>query len=661
MQYADYALWQHDVLGSEEDSDSAISRQLDYWRQQLDGIPGELDLPTDRPRPAVASYQGDVVSFTIPPHIHERLKGLARDSQSSMFMVIQAAVAALLTRHGAGHDIPIGTPIAGRTDDAVEELSGFFLNTLVLRTDTSANPTFQELLRRVRETDLDAYTHQDLPFERLVEHLNPTRSLAHHPLFQVMLTVRNAHISGEEQSLFQLPGLSVQLEPNEAPAARFDLSFFFDEPSGEMPSGIPGGVTFSTDLFDADTVRALTDRLLRILDMVTMRPDTPLNQLDILSTEQLQQLLVDGNGTARDIPSKSVIAQFEEQAGTTPDATALSCDGQDLTYAELDARANRLARLLAERGACAERFVAIALPRSLDLVASLLAVLKTGAAYLPIDPDFPADRITYMLGDADTVLALATEETAPRLRDAEGQQYVRTMLLDDAQTTHALQSASAEPLTTTDLHGPEPTPDSPAYIIYTSGSTGRAKGVVVPLRGLGNFLMAMQDRLALTANDHLLSVTTVSFDIAGLEIFLPLLTGAHVTLVQKCTVQEPEALRRLIVDTRATHLQATPSLWRELATAGALDPGRLHVLVGGEALPGTLATDLHDAGLSVTNLYGPTEATIWATAVELDSTTSAAPPIGQPVANTAVYVLDHALNPVAPGVTGELYIAGPQL
>ncbi len=661
VQYADYALWQHDVLGSEEDSDSAISRQLDYWRQQLDGIPGQLDLPTDRPRPAVASYQGDVVSFTIPPHIHERLKGLARDNHSSVFMVIQAAVAALLTRHGAGHDIPIGTPISGRTDNAVEELAGFFLNTLVLRTDTSANPSFQELLRRVRETDLDAYTHQDLPFERLVEHLNPARSLAHHPLFQVMLTVRNAHIRGEDQPLIQLPGLSVQLEPNESPAARFDLSFFFDEPAGEMTGGMPGGVTFSTDLFDADTVRALTDRLLRILDTVTAYPDTPLNQLDILGAEQRQQLLVDWNGITREIPAKSVITQFEEQAARTPDATALSCDGQSLTYAELDARANRLARLLAERGACAERFVAVALPRSLDLVVSLLAVLKTGAAYLPIDPDYPADRITYMLGDADTVLALATEETAPRLRDAEGQQYVRTMLLDDAHTAHALQSASAAPLTTTDLHGPEPTPDSPAYIIYTSGSTGRAKGVVVPLRGLGNFLMAMQDRFTLTTDDHLLSVTTVSFDIAGLEIFLPLLTGAHVTLVHKRTAQEPEALRRLIAGTRATHLQATPSLWRELAAAGALDPGQLHVLVGGEALPGTLATDLHDAGLSVTNLYGPTEATIWATAAELDSTNLADPPIGQPVANTAAYVLDHALNPVAPGVTGELYIAGPQL
>ncbi|WP_281259631.1 non-ribosomal peptide synthetase [Streptomyces zhaozhouensis] len=656
VQYADYALWQHEVLGSESDGDSGIARQLDYWRETLAGIPEQLDLPTDRPRPATASYRGEVVTFTIPPRLHERLTALTRSSDSSVFMVLQAAVAALLSRHGAGHDIPIGTPISGRTDNAVEELAGFFLNTLVLRTDTSGNPTFRELLRRVRETDLDAYTHQDLPFERLVEHLNPARSLSHHPLFQVMLTVRNPHTRETDQPTLRLPGLSARLVANESPAARFDLSFFFDEPTSETPEGITGGVTFSTDLFDARTVRALTERLLHILEAVTDSPDTPLDRLDVLGEEQRRRLLVDGSGPVRELPSRSVVELFEERAAASPDAPALSFEGRHLTYAELDARANRLARLLAQRGAAPERFVAVALPRSLDLVVGMLAVLKTGAAYLPIDPDYPADRIGYMLGDAETVLALATGETAPRLLAG-----VPTVLLDDAEVADALSSAPARPLAPGDRDGPRPTPDNPAYIIYTSGSTGRAKGVVVPLRGLGNFLMTMQDRFRVTADDHLLSVTTVSFDIAGLEIFLPLLAGARVTLVDKHTTRDPEALRRLVADTRATHLQATPSLWRELTSLGAVDPVLRHALVGGEALPGALAAELRHVALSVTNLYGPTETTIWATAAEVDGATPGGPPIGRPVANTAVYVLDHALNPVAPGVTGELYVAGPQL
>ncbi|MGW0425117.1 amino acid adenylation domain-containing protein, partial [Streptomyces sp. NPDC003015] len=636
VQYADYALWQQELLGDDTDPDTVAGQQLAHWKQTLTGLPEQLDLPTDRPRPAIADYQGDRITFDIPAELHEQLTGLARDTNTTVFMVVQAALAALLTRLGAGEDIPLGTPVAGRTDDATDHLIGFFLNTLVLRTHTGGDPTFRQLLERVRTTDLTAYTHQDLPFERLVEVLNPARSLAHHPLFQVMLTLHNTHAAGAE-AVTSFAGLGAQVGAADNVSARFDLSFAlaerFDDRNG--CAGLGGSVTYSTALFDRETVEAVAERLVRLLGAAVAHPDRAIGQLEVMTAAERRRMLSEWNDTARDVPAGSVPELFERQAARTPRATAVEFGGDTLSYAELDARANRLARYLVARGAAPGRFVAVVLPRSLDLVVALLAVLKSGAAYLPVDPGYPPDRVAYMLDDAAPALTL---------REPVG----------DAE----LAEFSGAPLGATELRGPV-SAAHPAYTIYTSGSTGRPKGVVVPRGALDNFLADMGARFAPGAGDRLLAVTTVGFDIAGLEIFLPLLRGARLVLADEETARDPRALLRAVERSGATLVQATPSLWQGVSAEAERELAGVRVLVGGEALPAQLARSLAGQARSVTNLYGPTEVTIWATAAEVTGTDRVT--IGRPVANTRAYVLDGALRPVPVGVPGELYLAGAQL
>ncbi|MFF6967763.1 amino acid adenylation domain-containing protein [Streptomyces anthocyanicus] len=632
VQYADYALWQQEILGDDTDPDTLAGRQLAYWKQQLAGLPEQLDLPTDRPRPATADHTGDRVTFTVPADLHTRLTELARETNTTAFMVIQAALAALLTRHGAGEDIPIGTPVAGRTDDATDHLVGFFVNTLVLRTDTSGNPTFRDLLTRVRDTDLTAYTHQDLPFERLVEALNPTRSLTHHPLFQTMLTLHNTQ--GTKTDRFA--GLAAEVVASESVSARFDLSFALAEHFGADHScaGMSGGVTYSTALFDRATVRDLADRLVRLLAAAVAHPGRSVGQLEIMDAAERRLVLQEWNDTAAEPPAASVTGLFERQARRSPGATALEFGEVRLSYAELNARANRLARHLVARGAAPGRFVAVALPRSAELVVTLLAVLKSGAAYLPIDPHYPADRVEYMLADAGPALTV-TEPVAEAGLSGYG----------DAD------------LGADELRGPVHGAH-PAYTIYTSGSTGRPKGVVVPRGALDNFLADMGRRFTPGPGDRLLAVTTVGFDIAGLEIFLPLLHGAVLVLADEETARDPHALLHRVSASGITMVQATPSLWQGVAAVAGDELAGVRVLVGGEALPSELARALTDRARSVTNLYGPTEATIWATAADV---AESGPVIGRPLANTSAYVLDSALRPVPVGVPGELYLAGEQL
>ncbi|MFE7120179.1 amino acid adenylation domain-containing protein, partial [Streptomyces sp. NPDC057654] len=633
VQYADYALWQRDLLGGEDDADSAVSRQLAHWRDALAGLPEELELPTDRPRPAKATYRGDEVPLEISAELHGRLAALARAHQASVFMVVQAALATLLSKLGAGEDIPIGTPIAGRTDDALEDLVGFFVNTLVLRTDVSGNPTFRELVGRVREADLAAYAHQDVPFERLVEVLNPARSLSRHPLFQTLLAFNNNDQHASADAADGLPGLAVEGRRVSTGVAKFDLAFNLAEQldADGAPAGLDGVIEYSADLFDRTTAAGIAERFVRVLEAVAAAPEAPLGRLDVLADAERRRVLVDWNDTAREVPGATVAELFEAQAARTPDATALIFEDAELSYAELNARANRLARHLADRGAGPERFVAVMLPRSVDLVVSLLAVLKTGAAYVPVDPEFPEDRVVYMLDDARPVLTLTEDE-------------LRTLFLDGYSAANLGVAAQ---------------PSQAAYAIYTSGSTGRPKGVVVPGAALVNFLSSMQSTFQLGDTDRLLAVTTVGFDIAGLELYLPLLNGAGLVLASRETVKDLPGLAALVQRSGATAMQATPSLWHALVESGVELSG-VRVLVGGEALPGDLAGALAGAGRSVTNLYGPTETTIWSTASEVEAD-GAGVSIGRPIANTQVYVLDAGLRPVAPGVAGELYIAGDGL
>ncbi|MFD4949973.1 condensation domain-containing protein, partial [Streptomyces sp. NPDC058409] len=472
VQYADYTLWQREVLGSEDDLGSVVAGQVAFWREALAGLPEQLELPVDFPRPAVASHEGGSVGLRVPAEVHARLVELSRSCGASVFMTVQAALAVLLSKMGAGEDIPIGTPVAGRTDDALDDLVGFFVNTLVLRTDVAGDPTFREVVERVREADLDAFAHQDVPFERLVEVLNPARSMARHPLFQVMFTFQS--VADPELGL---PGLSVRPESVQGAVAKFDLSFSLGEihdGDGE-PAGLEGQLDYRTDLFAEGTVRGLAERLVRVLEAVVAAPDRLVRDIDVLGVDEREQILTTWNDTAREAPDATLPELFQTQVAKTPDALAVVGGGVELSYVELNERANRLARHLVGCGAGPERLVAVALPRSADLVVALLAVLKSGAGYVPVDPEYPLDRIAYMLQDAQPVLVLTDAATAGLL---PGDGDTPRVLLDDPLVQDAVGALSGFDLLDADRLS-SVVPAHPAYVIYTSGSTGRPKGVVI--------------------------------------------------------------------------------------------------------------------------------------------------------------------------------------
>ncbi|WP_159056341.1 non-ribosomal peptide synthetase, partial [Streptomyces sp. DSM 15324] len=615
-------------------------------RTTLDGLPEEVTLPSDRPRPPAATHTGDYLEVRIDPALHRALTGLARRNGTTLFMVLQAGLAALMTRMGCGTDIPIGSPIAGRTDQAMDDLIGFFVNTLVLRTDTSGNPTFEELVRRVRDTALNAYAHQDLPFEYLVEVLNPARSLTHHPLFQVMLALQNA-----PKARFELPGLEATVFQARTGTAKFDLFFSLAERKTDdgAPDGIEGAVEFASDLYDADTVRGLFLRWTRLLTEAAADPSQRLGEIDVLGAAERRTLLHDRNATQAEGARTPFVELFARQAERTPHAPAVVADEEELTYGVLHERSNRLAHVLARRGASPGRLVAVALPRSADLVTVLLAIAKTGAAYVPLDLAHPAARIGLILREARPTLIVGTGPTLADLPD----HGTTSVALDDPHLRAAVADAPQEaPRARTGLR-------EAAYVIFTSGSTGRPKGVVVEHGALANLLLGMRDLVPMGAEDALLAVTTIAFDIAALEIYLPLISGARVVLAAEETVARPAALVELIRRTGVTVVQATPSWWQMVASHDLGGLGGLRMLVGGEALPAPLADRMRDTGREVLNVYGPTETTIWSTAAALAGRTDTA--IGRPIRNTRLYVLDEWLQPVPSGSLGELYIAGEGL
>ncbi|WP_367042213.1 amino acid adenylation domain-containing protein [Streptomyces sp. Je 1-332] len=662
VQYADYSLWQRHVLGAEDDETSPISRQLAYWKEALAGLPDELALPADRPRPPVTENRGDRVLYEVPGPLHQKITDLSRATQSSPFMVLQAAVAALLSRLGAGSDIPLGTPVAGRTDDALDDLVGFFVNTLVLRTDTSGNPTFRELVARVRESDLAAYAHQDLPFERLVEELNPARSLVRHPLFQTMLTFNNTDRSA--QSGPELPGLTVAPVESDTASAKFDLLFSFAERRADdgAPAGLGAGLEFSTDLFDRSTAEALVARLLRFLDEATGDPKRRIGEMSVLTDTERRLVLHEWNTTERAFPRRSLAGRFEEAAANTPDAVAVEAPDGSLTYAELDARADRLARLLADRGAGPESLVAVAMPRSADLVTALIAIGKAGAGYLPLDPEYPADRIAYMLEDACPSVVLTTRAVREVL--PAGQED-RTFVVDEPSAEREAAESGAGRLSVP-YH-----PDHPAYVIYTSGSTGRPKGVAMPAGALGNLLDWHDEALPGGPGTRVAQFTAVSFDVSVQEILSALLSGKTLVVCSEDVRRDPARLARWLQDARVQELYA-PNLVVdavcEAANAQGLTlPDLTDLVQAGEALTPHGAIRVFCAageGRRLHNHYGPAETHV-VTAHQLPVRTEewdeGAPPIGIPVANTAVRVLDPWLAPVPPGVAGELYIAGAAL
>ncbi|GLY85075.1 non-ribosomal peptide synthetase [Actinoallomurus iriomotensis] len=636
VQYADYALWQRELLGSEDDPESLLAEQVAYWRDVLAGVPEELALPFDRPRPPAASYRGRRMPLALPAEVHARVRAVAREHGVTVFMVLQAAVAVTLSRLGAGTDIPIGTSIAGRLDEALEDLVGFFVNTLVIRTDLSGEPTFAELVERVRETGLGAFEHQDVPFERLVEELAPGRSLARHPLFQVMLTFEN-----NAQPELDLTGVRAGGPPpgtaDRSMTAKFDLEFSLSEvfDADGAPAGLRGAVIVATDVFEAETAARLAAWLGRVVEAVVTDPDTPVSAVEVLDRAERAVILNEWAGGAMPAGERTTIpALFEAQAARTPDAPAVTFEGSTISYAELNARANRLARCLQERGAGPERLVALVVPRSVELVVAVLAVLKSGAAYVPIDPDYPEDRIAFMLADADPVLVVRTEN-------------VNVVGYDDS-----------------DL-GVRASPDHAAYVIYTSGSTGRPKGVVVSHQNVVWMLRSLDEMCDIGPDDVRTLFHSYGFDLTVWELWGALLYGARLVVVPQEIARSPREFAELLATERVTVMNQTPAALYQLMAEQRDDWTLRYVFLGGEALDLGRLRDWYarhpdDAPL-VTNTYGPTETTVLVSGYVLDRGRAAAATgsvIGVPLAGVRLYALDERLRPVPAGVAGELYVSG---
>ncbi|MFD7080198.1 amino acid adenylation domain-containing protein [Streptomyces sp. NPDC059918] len=645
LEYADFAAWERDRHRTGTASEAA---DLAYWTGALAGL-HEDPLPIDLPRTHEAGRSGAEVTFTVPADVSERLGRLAVECGATPFMAVLAGVKALLAAAGGLNDIVVGSPISGRNREELEELLGPCMNVLPLRTDLGGGPSFLELIRRVRETTLGAFSHQDLPFARMVEELRPERVLGKNPLFQVMFT------HGPRQRMpLDIAGASVR--PVEIPVSRskFDLSITLTEEAGTRE--LSGSLVYATDLFEPDTVRALAERFVLLLRVATEHPRTALDRLPLYNPHELHTLIHRwGRGERRDTRSHPLLpGGIVAQAARTPDAVAVSCAGVVLTYAELERRSARLARELRRRAPLSqERPVGICLRRSADLVVAMLAVLRAGGCYVPIDPELPADRIGYMLQDSGVRYVLVQRATL----DAAPWNSLGVELHGLDADVPVTAAGGSDPLR------PEPEPEQDpgrlAYTIYTSGSTGRPKGVMVSHRALANFAADMVERLALRGSDVVAALTTVSFDIAALELLVPLTAGARVEIFSRDEAADGTRLGALLGSRGVTVLQATPAGWALLVAAG-WPGGNLRAVCGGEALPHRLAAEIRARASELWHVYGPTETTVWSTAHRVDAgpQTGTGPSLGRPLLNTSAYVLDPRLSPVPIGAVGELYIGG---
>ncbi|GAB2639992.1 non-ribosomal peptide synthase/polyketide synthase [Prescottella soli] len=646
VQYADYALWQQQILGSEEDEDSIVAKQARYWSAHLDGLPDQLDLPTDRPRPARQSYRGAKVDFTVPADVHRALIAIAHDRNASLFMVVHAALSVLLSRSAATDDVAIGTPVAGRGEQALDDLVGMFVNTLVLRTQVDGGARFADLLSHARDIALGAFAHSDIPFERLVEILNPARSTARHPLIQVMLSFENLGATH-----LDLPGLTIDKVDLDAQVAKFDLQFTFRETIGEngVADGMAGEFTYATDLFDESTVRAFADRFLRVLDAVVASPDVVVGDIDLLGTDEAAQLTGPVGAAA---PGPMLLADLlTAAADIDPDALALVSGTEEITYRDLDERSTRLARLLVSRGAGPEDVIALALTRSVESVTAAWAVAKSGAAFVPVDPNYPGDRVAHMVSDSGAVLGVTTSEHAAGLPDG-----IPWLVLDDAAVSAALDEQSVARLSHADRVRVL-APSHPAYVIYTSGSTGVPKGVVVTHAGLAAFAAEQVERYGIESGSRTLHFASPSFDASILELLMAFGAGATM-VVAPTSIYGGVELAELLATQRVTHAFVTP------AALASVDPSGLDalgvVVVGGEACSSDLVARWATGGRKMFNAYGPTEATV-ASNISDALVPGEAVTIGRAIRGANTYVLDARLRPVPAGVVGELYLEGPGL
>ncbi|WP_029111010.1 non-ribosomal peptide synthetase, partial [Mycobacterium sp. URHD0025] len=642
VQYVDYALWQREQLGELSDPRSRIAGQLAYWQDALAGVPDHLELPTDRPYPAVADHHGGVVKVDWPAQLQQQVAAVAREHNATSFMVVQAALAVLLSKLSASPDVAVGFPIAGRNDPALDELVGFFVNTLVLRVDLAADPSVAETIGQVRQRSLAAYEHQDVPFEVLVDKLNPTRSLSHHPLIQVMLAWQNpANAPAAESAAGDVHAAPQTAETH---TARMDLVFALGERfdvQGESV-GLGGSVEFRTDVFDAGTIEVMVERLARVLAAMAVDPAQRLSSIDVLDDGEHARLDEVGNRSTLTCtaPSQaSVPVLFAQQVDRVPDAAAVTFDGRSMSYRELDEASNRLAHVLVDHGAGPGECVALLLNRSAEAIVAILAVLKSGAAYLPIDPAHPDARIAVVAADAKPVAALSTGPLAERLR------VCGVEVVDVADPLIATQPVTALPV---------PAADDIAYVIYTSGTTGVPKGVAVPHGNVTQLLGSLDvglPRAGVWSQWH-----SYAFDVSVWEIFGALLGGGRLVVVSDVVAASPDELHALLVAEGVSVLNQTPSAAAALSSDGL---GSTALVVAGEACPSELV-DRWAPGRVMINGYGPTETWYTSFTAPLEAGARVVP-IGVPVPGAAFFVLDRWLRPVPVGVVGELYVAGAGL
>ncbi|RUR75337.1 non-ribosomal peptide synthetase [Chlorogloeopsis fritschii PCC 9212] len=637
IQYADFAIWQRKWLQGE-----VLQTQLNYWKQQLGGSLPILELPSDRPRPAIKSNNGATQIFQISPDLTKQLVAFSQQEGVTLFMTLLAAFKVLLYRYTQQEDMIVGTPIANRNRAEIEGLIGFFVNTLVLRTNLSNNPTFREFLQQVREVTLGAYAHQDLPFERLVEELQFKRDLTHNPLFQVMFVLQNATTTP-----IQLPELTLQELTLEKNTAKFDLTVSLSE----TETGLRGDLEYNTDIFNADRITRMWGHFQVLLEGIVANPQQRLSDLPLLTANEQHQLLVEWNNTEIDYPQDQCIHQlFEAQVEKTPDAVAVVFENEQLTYRELNIRANQLAHYLQKLGVGKDVLVGICVERSLLMVIGLLGILKAGGAYVPLDPEYPQERLAFMLENSQTSVLLTQQHLLESLPT-----YTTQLICLDSNWQTIAQEDIDNPISNIIF-------DNLAYVIYTSGSTGRPKAAMNTHRGICNRLLWMQDYCQLTAADRILQKTPFSFDVSVWEFFLPLLFGARLVLAKPGGHQDSNYLAQLIAEQQITTVHFVPSMLQIFLEEPKIDNcGCLkRVICSGEALPVKLEKlFFRRLNAELHNLYGPTEAavdvTYWACK---NNSTTATVLIGRPIANTQIYLLDKHLQSVPLGVAGELYIGG---
>ncbi|QKQ73081.1 non-ribosomal peptide synthetase [Nostoc sp. TCL240-02] len=651
IQYADFAVWQQQWLQGEE-----LQTQLSYWIQQLDAAPSIIKLPTDFPRPAIQNYQGAKQSIVLPKSLTQALKELSQQEGTTLFMTLLAAFKVLLYRYTQQHDILVGTPIANRNRPEIEGLIGFFVNTLVLRTDLGSNPSFRELLKRVRQVTLGAYAHQDLPFEYLVEKLQPKRDLSYSPVFQVMFALQN--IRKDE---LKLPGVTLSFLQLEKQTAQFDLSIDFFE----TESGLSGWFEYNTDLFNASTISRMVDHFCNLLSDIVANPEQHTAELSLLTQSQQHQLLVEWNNTKVDYPGEYCIHQlFEAQVERLPDAIAVSFENQHLTYRELNHRANQLAHYLKSLGIKPEVLVGICVERSLEMAIGILGILKAGGAYVPLDPSYPQERLALILNDVKPLVLLTQKHLVTELPTSAAQ----VVCLDESDLY--AQESQENPSSNV-------TAENLAYVIYTSGSTGTPKGVLISHQALVNHSIAAAKAYELQPEDRVLQFASVSFDVTAEELFPSWLSGSTV-VIRPNQVLLFAHFGKFLAQEKLTVLNLPTAYWHEwvsdlVQTTTPLPPTLRLVIVGTEqALPEKLALWhklVSDRSKSPRirwlNAYGPTEATIGVTLFEpVEPVTYSenqpvyCVPVGRPIANTQVYLLDKHLQLTPVGVPGELYIGG---